>query len=61
MHWPAPTFRNFVAAALLCILAARPHAHAHESDPTRTRYASSSASSAFSPNSTMSPSWKSTP
>lgn len=29
VHWPAPTFRNFVAAGLLAILAARPHAHAH--------------------------------
>lgn len=35
VHWPAPTFRNFIAAALLCILAARPHAHAHESGRRR--------------------------
>src|SRR2546422_3158149 len=30
VHWPAPTFRNFVAAALLALLAARPHSHAHK-------------------------------
>jgi hypothetical protein len=30
VHWPEPTFRNFVAVALLALLAARPHAHAHE-------------------------------
>lgn len=29
VHWPAPTFRNFVAIALLALLAARPHSHAH--------------------------------
>jgi len=29
VHWPEPTFRNFVAVALLALLAARPHAHAH--------------------------------
>lgn len=28
-HWPEPTFRNFVAVALLALLASRPHAHAH--------------------------------
>jgi hypothetical protein len=28
-HWPEPTFRNFVAVALLTLLASRPHAHAH--------------------------------
>lgn len=28
-HWPATTFRNFVAIALLAALASRPHAHAH--------------------------------
>src|SRR6266487_924372 len=27
VHWPEPTFRNFVAVALLALLAARPHAH----------------------------------
>ncbi len=26
-HWPEPTFRNFVAVALLAVLASRPHAH----------------------------------
>ena len=31
VHWPEPTFRNFVAIALLAILASRPHAHAHKS------------------------------
>lgn len=30
VHWPEPTFRNFVAIALLALLASRPHAHAHE-------------------------------
>jgi hypothetical protein len=30
VHWPQPTFRNFVAVALLALLAARPHAHAHQ-------------------------------
>jgi hypothetical protein len=30
MHWPEPTFRNFVAIVLLAILASRPHAHAHK-------------------------------
>jgi hypothetical protein len=29
VRWPEPTFRNFVAVALLAALAARPHAHAH--------------------------------
>jgi hypothetical protein len=33
VHWPEPTFRNFVAVALLALLASRPHAHA----PERTR------------------------
>ena len=28
VHWPSPTFRNFVAVALLSLLASRPHAHA---------------------------------
>lgn len=28
VHWPAPTFRNFVAIALLAVLASRPHARA---------------------------------
>jgi hypothetical protein len=30
VHWPAPTFRNFVAVALLAVLASRPHAHRHK-------------------------------
>jgi hypothetical protein len=29
VHWPEPTFRNFVAVALLALLASRPHAHAN--------------------------------
>jgi hypothetical protein len=29
-HWPSPTFRNFVAVALLAALASRPHARAHK-------------------------------
>ena len=33
VHWPEPTFRNFVAVVLLALLASRPHAHA----PERTR------------------------
>ena len=28
-QWPAPTFRNFIAVALLALLASRPHSHAH--------------------------------
>lgn len=30
VRWPEPTFRNFIAAVLLALLASRPHAHAHE-------------------------------
>ena len=30
VRWPEPTFRNFVAVALLALLASRPHAHADE-------------------------------
>ena len=30
VHWPATTFRNFVAVALLALLASRPHAHRHK-------------------------------
>ena len=30
VHWPSPTLRNFVAVALLALLAARPHSHAHK-------------------------------
>jgi hypothetical protein len=29
-RWPEPTFRNFVAAALLALLASRPHSHAQK-------------------------------
>jgi hypothetical protein len=32
VRWPEPTFRNFVAIALLALLASRPHAHAHRSN-----------------------------
>jgi hypothetical protein len=37
MRWPEPTFRNFVAVALLALLASRPHAHAHERTRRRGR------------------------
>jgi hypothetical protein len=30
VRWPEPTFRNFVAVALLAVVASRPHAHAHK-------------------------------
>jgi hypothetical protein len=29
-HWPEPTFRNFVAVALLALVASRPHTHAQK-------------------------------
>ena len=29
VHGPDPSFRNFIAIALLALLASRPHAHAH--------------------------------
>jgi hypothetical protein len=29
VRWPEPSFRNFVAVALLAALASRPHTHAH--------------------------------
>jgi hypothetical protein len=35
VRWPEPTFRNFVAVALLALLASRPHAHAHERTPRK--------------------------
>jgi hypothetical protein len=35
VHWPEPTFRNFVAVALLALLASRPHAHAHKTHAKR--------------------------
>jgi hypothetical protein len=37
VHWPEPTFRNFVAVALLALLASRPHAHAHQRTARRDR------------------------
>ena len=37
VHWPEPTFRNFVAVALLAVLASRPHAHAHQGSRRRDR------------------------
>jgi hypothetical protein len=30
VHWPEPTFRNFVAVVLLALLASRPHAQGHK-------------------------------
>lgn len=30
VRWPEPTLRSFVAVALLSLLAARPHSHAHK-------------------------------
>jgi hypothetical protein len=35
VRWPETTFRNFVAVALLALLASRPHAHAHAHKRTR--------------------------
>jgi len=37
VRWPEPTFRNFVAVALLALLASRPHAHAHQRTARRAR------------------------
>ena len=37
VRWPEPTLRNFVAVALLTLLASRPHAHAHERTRRRRR------------------------
>jgi hypothetical protein len=37
VRWPEPTFRNFVAVALLALLASRPHAHAHAHKRPRRR------------------------
>ena len=34
-HWPEPTLRNFVAVALLALLASRPHAHAQRAKRRR--------------------------
>lgn len=30
VRWPEPTFRNFIAVAVLALLASRPHSHAHK-------------------------------
>jgi len=35
VRWPEPTFRNFVAVALLALLASRPHAHAQKTRDKR--------------------------
>jgi hypothetical protein len=32
MHWPAPTFRNFIAVSLLAIVASRPHARQRKTE-----------------------------
>lgn len=37
VRWPEPTFSNFVAVALLALLASRPHAHAHQRTARRAR------------------------
>src|SRR5712691_2378246 len=37
VRWPEPTFRNFVSVALLALLAARPHSHAHKRTARRNR------------------------
>jgi hypothetical protein len=37
VQWPEPTFRNFVAVALLALLASRPHANAHKRSSKRAR------------------------
>jgi hypothetical protein len=37
VHWPEPTLRNFVAVALLALLASRPHSHAHAHKRVRRR------------------------
>jgi hypothetical protein len=36
VRWPEPTLRNFLAFALLALLATRPHAHAHAHRHKRT-------------------------
>lgn len=38
VHWPEPTFRNFVAIALLAVLATRPHARAAKEQSGRRRH-----------------------
>ncbi len=37
VHWPSPTFKNFIAVALLAILAARPHSRTHHESGRRRR------------------------
>jgi hypothetical protein len=37
VRWPEPTFRNFVAVALLAVLASRPHTHAQTHRNRRVR------------------------
>jgi hypothetical protein len=41
VHWPEPTFRNFVAVALLALLASRPHTHAHKAGRRAARSSTS--------------------
>jgi hypothetical protein len=36
VHWPDATFKNFVAIALLAILASRPHSHAQKHKRSRS-------------------------
>lgn len=35
VHWPEPTFRNFVSVAILALLVTRPHTHAARHDRRR--------------------------
>jgi hypothetical protein len=37
VRWPEPTLRNFVAVALLAMLASRPHTRAHKHNARRFR------------------------
>jgi hypothetical protein len=37
VRWPEPTFRNFVAVALLALLASRPQTHGHHRSGRRER------------------------
>ncbi len=37
VRWPEPTFRNFVAVALLALLASRPHSHAQKRTALRDK------------------------
>ena len=37
VRWPEPTFRNFVAVALLALLASRPHSHTHKRTARRDK------------------------